>query len=108
VPNRGSRTLKGGPAAYLRASGQWPNGPLRRDAPTAAYWAAEISRRLAAALVGRSKTAVAQEVGMARTTLYDIVGGETWPDLVSIASLEEVLDVELWPRWGVGQTSDPS
>ena len=108
MPNRGSRTLRGGPAAYLRASGRWPNGPIRKDAPTAVYWSAEISRRLAAALVGRSKTALAEEVGMARTTLYDVLSGEKWPDLVTIIALEEALDVELWPRWGIGQTSDPS
>lgn len=108
MPNRGSRTRNGGPAAYLRASGRWPNGPLRKDSPTAAYWAAEISRRLATALAGRSKTSVAEQVGMARSTLYDVLSGETWPDLVTIAALEEALEVELWPRWGVGQTSDRS
>ena len=106
MPNRGSRTLKGGPAAYLRASARWPNGPLRKDAPTSAYWAAEISRRLEAALIGRSKSAVAEDVGMARTTLYDVVSGKTWPDLVTIAALEEALGIELWPRWAVGQTQD--
>lgn len=106
MPNRGSRVLKGGPSGYLRASATWPNGALRKDAPVAAYWAAEISRRLSAALAGRSKKAVAESVGMARTTLYDVLSGETWPDLVTIAALEEELDVELWPRWAVGQTSN--
>jgi transcriptional regulator with XRE-family HTH domain len=97
--------LKGGPKAYLRAGATWPNGRLLASAPVAAHWAAEISRRLSAALAGRSKSGVAEAAGVARSTLYDVLTGETWPDLVTIAALEEVLELELWPRWGVGRTS---
>lgn len=101
MPNRGARTRPGGPKAYLR-SGKWPEGRKLASSPTAVFWAAEISRRLAAALAGRSKTAVAAELGMARSTLYDIVSGETWPDIATIVALEELLEVQLWPRWEPG------
>lgn len=105
VPNRGARTRRGGPKVYLRAGASWPNGKKLASAPVAVFWAAEISRRLAEAIDGRSKSAVAESVGMARSTLYDLLSGETWPDLVSICALEEELDTALWPRWGVGETS---
>lgn len=72
------------------------------SSPPAVFWAAEISRRLGAALVGRSKAAVAKEAGIARSTLYDVLGGETWPDLATIVGLEEVLGVTLWPGWAPG------
>lgn len=65
----------------------------------ATQWAAEFSRRLAGALSGRSKSAVAEEADLARSTIYDLLSGETWPDLVTIGVLEDVLDAELLPRW---------
>jgi transcriptional regulator with XRE-family HTH domain len=66
------------------------------------YVAAEISRRLIEALDGRSKADVAAEIGIARSTIYDIVKGETWPDIATLVSLEELLDASLWPRWAPG------
>lgn len=41
---------------------------------------------------------------MARCTLCDVLSGETWPDLVTIAALVEMIEAELWPRWEVGHT----
>ena len=97
VTNRGNRVKPGGPAAYITA-GTWPDGTIAADAPHAIHWAAEISRRLKAALSNTSTTAVAAELGIARSTLYDIINGTTWPDFVTIADLEAVLDIELLPR----------
>lgn len=97
VTNRGKRVKPGGPAAYVTA-GTWPDGTIDSDAPHAIQWASEISRRLKAALSDTSTTAVAAEIGVARSTLYDIIRGTTWPDFVTIADLEVVLDIELLPR----------
>ena len=105
VPNRGAR-VKGGPNQYLRAGSTWPTGRLLKSAPVAAYWSAEISRRLAAAMEGRSKSSVAEEAGIRRATIYSVLDGSTWPDIVTIATLEGVLGVPLWPRWDVGQTHE--
>lgn len=102
VPNRGGRVRAGGPRAYLTSKGSWPNGPIRKDSPVATAWAAEFSRRLGESLAGRSKSAVAEEAGLARSTIYDLLTGETWPDLVTISVLEDVLDTELLPRWPRG------
>lgn len=96
---------KGGPRAYVKAGGVWPDGPTRLDSPVAVTWAAEFSRRLRDAMAGCSKTAVAEEAGLARSTIYDLMSGETWPDLVTILALEEVLDSELLPRWPHGTSA---
>ncbi|HLU30988.1 MAG: XRE family transcriptional regulator [Acidimicrobiia bacterium] len=104
VTNRGRRALRGGPAAYVE-SGRWPTGAIRPDAPGATWWAAEISRRLASALAEESKSATAEATGMARSTLYDILNGTTWPDLVTLVALEEHLHVAIIPRWKAGDRS---
>lgn len=103
VPNRGTRIRPGGPSAYL-VSGTWPDGVLEADAPVAVHWAAEVSRRLGAALQGRSKRAVASESGLARSTIYVVLAGDTWVDLATLGTLEEFLGVELFPRWPNGAT----
>lgn len=90
------RNLTGEPRQFL-ASGSWPDGPLVEDAPTAAVYAREISLRLQAALVSRTKVEVAEAADLSRTTLHDMVTGRRWPDVVSLAKLEDVLGVRLWP-----------
>lgn len=56
-----------------------------------------ISLRLAEALEGCSITDVAEQADLARSTIYDLVGGRTWPDLISLGKLESALDIELLP-----------
>lgn len=97
MPRR-SRGITGEPRDYLK-SGQWPDGQFRKTAPPAVYWSAEISKRLRSAIGERTITSIAQEADLARSTIYDILNGVTWPDVVSIVKLQDTLDVELWPRW---------
>lgn len=78
-------------------TGVWPDGELSDDEPAAAY-AAHIAAALGVALAGRNKSEVAAAAGLARSTLYDMIEGRTWGDLISIARLEAVLDARLWPR----------
>lgn len=76
---------------------EWPNGVVTEDAPLATLYAAHIARVLTAALENRTVTGVAKEASVARSTLYDIAGGKTWPDVVTLARLEHVLGLRLWP-----------
>lgn len=39
-----------------------------------------------------------RSTGVARSTIRRIVEGETWPDFVTLARLEEALEIALWPR----------
>ena len=103
MPNRGR--VQGHPRDYLR-SGTWPDGTIRKGAPAAVWWAAEISKRLAAALDDdreqRTLSELALEVDLARSTIYKMTDGSSWPDVVSIVKLQDALGVKLWPDWEPG------
>lgn len=45
----------------------------------------------------RSVKGVAEESGVAASTISDILNGNTWPSLETMARLEVGLGVRLWP-----------
>jgi DNA-binding phage protein len=95
VPRR-SRTF-GVPSQWVVA-GKWPDtAQFSDDAPEAVAHALAIAIALAAALEGKNKSKVAQAAQIERSTLYDIIAGNTWPDTVTLAKLEAELGVTLWP-----------
>lgn len=96
VTRRSGPTSGRQPVTVL-AQGDWPDGALEPDAPAAARYVQEISRRLRDASSDASVSEVAAAAGLARSTIYDILTGTTWPDVVSLAQLEAVLEVRLWP-----------
>lgn len=71
-----------------------------------AHYAAEISRRLIAALEGQLQKDVAEAADLARSTLNDIVTGRQWPDVVTVAKLEHMLKTRLWPEWTPGSVAE--
>jgi len=89
--------MTGPPRDYV-TTGAWPEGRVTRSAPVAVRYAQEITRRITAASAGWTQTALAEQAGLARSTLHDIVTGRTWPDVVTLAKLEAVLQVKLWPE----------
>lgn len=96
MPNRGR--IRSKPREFV-ARGAFPDGPLKSQSPAAAWWAAEIARRLRDAIAEASLSEVARDADLARSTIYDIVSGETWPDVVSIVKLQDALNTRLWPPW---------
>ncbi|QLE76416.1 helix-turn-helix transcriptional regulator [Streptomyces rectiverticillatus] len=46
---------------------------------------------------GLSANRLAAASGVNRQTIANVLAGATWPDLLTIASLEAALDAELWP-----------
>ena len=94
MPQR--RRISGPPSGFL-ASGSWPDGRLRKDAPVAARYAQHISQRLMAAANESTISGLARSADVARSTVRDIIYGNTWPDVVSLAKLEEALRLKLWP-----------
>lgn len=89
------RSAVGPPATYV--TGTWPHGQPVAGAPRALEHARSVAIRLAEAVDGRSVTEVAEASNLARSTIYDLINGKTWPDLVSLGQLEEALGVPLLP-----------
>ncbi|WP_343240249.1 helix-turn-helix transcriptional regulator [Streptomyces sp. SID14515] len=58
-----------------------------------------MARHLAAALDARrwSRRTAADQLGINRQTIGDVIDGRTWPDVATIARLEAGLNTELWP-----------
>ena len=52
---------------------------------------------LQAALEGRSPRSLAAEADLAHTTLYDLLAGKTYGDVITVARLEASLGRSLWP-----------
>jgi DNA-binding phage protein len=96
VTRRSGATSGRQPVAFL-AEGAWPDGALEEGAPVAAEYVKVISSRLRDALADQNVVDVAARAGLARSTIYDVLGGTTWPDIVSIAQLEVTLNARLWP-----------
>lgn len=98
VPTR--RGLIGAPRDYLARGGSWPAGPFKTDAPVAVRYAAAIAQALQAAIAdaGMSRTQAANALQIARPTLYDVLGGRTFPDIHTIAKAEQAFGTRLWPQ----------
>lgn len=92
------RTFGNKPPREWLIEGTWPEGAFDPEAPDAVAHAVAVSVALAAALRGKNKKAVAEEADIVRSTLYDILAGNTWADMVTLAKLEACLDATLWPR----------
>ena len=58
----------------------------------------EVAENLRRAMSGRNISEIARLAQVARSTIYDIVSGTTWPDLVTVCKLEAALEEQLWPR----------
>jgi lambda repressor-like predicted transcriptional regulator len=94
VPGDSSRAHP--PRAFVLA-GPWPDAALAEH--HGARVAQALARRLAAAMGERAVSAnrLAADSGINRQTIANVLAGATWPDLLTIASLELALDADLWP-----------
>lgn len=92
------RTFGSRPPREWLIEGTWPDGQFDPEAPEILAHAVAVSVALAAALEGRNKSEVATEADITRSTLYDILAGNTWADMVTLAKLEACLETGLWPR----------
>lgn len=86
------------PRAWLAAGAPWPDGDLDPAAPHAAKTTHAIVRRLHRAAGGRSQRELAEAAGFSSGTLSRLFNGLVVPDVATIARLEDVLGVGLWPE----------
>jgi len=94
--------VTGKPRDYVLANGTYPTGPFRKDTPSTVLNAAAVAVALQRAITesGASMTATAGGIGVARSTLYDILGGQTIVDVYVLTLLEEYFDRTFWPTRG--------
>ena len=82
------------PAANLPA-GAWPDH-LPDDVSAETKLAAAIAHRLDQARQQLSYREVEHSTGISHQTISNIIRGNTWPDLHTIATLETELQTQLW------------
>ena len=85
------------PADYS-ATGTWPDGPLKPDAPPAARLAQGVAQRLQDRLKNMTVYRAAQRSDLNAQTIHTLLEGRNWPDLHTLACLEASLNTCLWGR----------
>ncbi|WP_423916764.1 helix-turn-helix domain-containing protein [Candidatus Poriferisodalis sp.] len=96
MPSRGQ--LNAHPSDYLAADEPWPRGGLVPDAPPEARLALAVARRLEAQITrrGLSLREAERATGASVSALSNILHGNSWGDLPTIARIERGLNVALW------------
>lgn len=92
MPRR--RDVDGPPRSYI-VSGSWPDGRGSDEVPV--RYVQELAMNLAEAIGDRSLREVGRLAGVDHTTISAVLAGDRWPDLVTVARLEQGLGVRLWP-----------
>ena len=82
--------------------GEWPD---EAAADVSVEVARALSLRLREAMADRSARDVGRLSGVDYSTVYAVLNGTTWPDLMTIARLEAGLQVDLWPA-GVARRTE--
>ena len=98
VGGKVSKRPSSAPRTWLTAGADWPDGDLDDAAPHAAKTTHAIVRRLHRAAAGRSQRDIAEAAGFSSGTLSRLFNGLVVPDVATIARLEDVLGVSLWPE----------
>ena len=96
MPSRGR--LSAHPSEYLANGEPWPHGGLVPDAPPEAHLALAVARRLEAQITrrGLSLREAESATGASVSALSNILRGNSWGDLPTIARIERGLGVEMW------------
>ena len=82
------------PAGYV-VRGSWPTGKV--VGPRVATYAQLFAARVSDQMNGRSLRDVARDAGISHSTLHAVIAGDRWPDMVTIAKLEDAFGADLWP-----------
>ncbi|ONK13077.1 helix-turn-helix transcriptional regulator [Streptomyces sp. MP131-18] len=86
------------PRSYV-IEGQWPYAVLDEEAPVAAHYGQEVALRVAEAmkLRGLTQEALARRADLGQVTISRVLQGEVYPDLVTLAKLEQALRADVYP-----------
>ena len=84
------------PVIYLAKNGSFPDGPFRSETPPEVYLAAALAGRLDSRIGRDSIRYVAKKADLSPQTILNILNGKSWPDLRTIAKLENAFNSRLW------------
>ena len=84
------------PVTYLATNGSFPDGPFRPETSPEVYLAAALARRLNSYSRWDSIRYVAKKADLSPQTILNILNGKSWPDLRTIARLENAFNSRLW------------
>ena len=55
-----------------------------------------------------TRTNAAEQIGMSRSALHDLLTGRTFPDLLTLAKMESLFHVSVWPStYPIPQAPEP-
>lgn len=77
-----------------------PGWPEASSPDSAAETARVFANSLRDAIGNRSVRSVASSAGLDEATVRRVLTGDAWPDLRTVARLEDALLRPLYPRWG--------
>lgn len=92
--------VRGDKAPLSYTSGSWPYEAVPYDhAPIGVHYSLALARRLAslAAARGLSHRALSERAGLHSAAVGRIVRGEVYPDLSTLARLEQALETDIYP-----------
>ncbi len=69
----------------------------RVDGPRLVLYAQGFALAVEAAIGDRTLREVARQAEISHTTLSAVLHGQRWPDMITIAKLEETFERALWP-----------
>ena len=86
------------PRRYLVKGAVWPDGPLVKDAPPEAVLAQHISTEFRKTFKARNLTVgqAADKASISEAAVYNLLNGDTWFDLPTIARVERKFRLRLW------------
>ncbi|MFF5264555.1 helix-turn-helix domain-containing protein [Actinomadura viridis] len=86
------------PNVFL-VSGTWPDGEFAADAPIGAHYGRHVAQTLKRVMDDRGLTqrGLAELSGVHHNTVGRVLRGDVYPDLATLARLEQALDINLYP-----------
>ena len=80
----------------VEKDGPFPYAQFRKGSPPEVFLAAALARRLQEKIGDESIRYIAKKADLSPQTILNILNGKSWPDLRTIAKLENALNGQLW------------